>query len=275
MVRVLLFCALVMALCPGSASAKPRRIVSLHLCADQYLLEFADPAAILSVSYLARDPALSPQAEAARRVPVNRGGAEEALVLRPDLVLIGRYTAPVTRDLLTRFGVPLVEVDVPNDLDGVRRTTRMVTSALGEADRGEAAIAAMDALLERTRARPEPPDAKRPVAAVFEANGLTLGRGTLLDALMTLAGLDNLAARLNLDHYQYLGVERLVLAAPDLVIIGSDRRPGDSLGQSITRHRAIAALLNGAPPARLGDPALACPTPRVAALVGALARMRP
>ncbi|RLA20277.1 MAG: ABC transporter substrate-binding protein, partial [Gammaproteobacteria bacterium] len=91
--RDLILC-LVIALLPGAAfSAKPQRIVSLNLCADQLLLQLAEPKAIASLTHLAADPELSYLAEEATNYPLNYGSAEEILQLDPDLILAGSFTA--------------------------------------------------------------------------------------------------------------------------------------------------------------------------------------
>ena len=75
----------------GEAGAEaPRRVVSINLCTDQLALAVAAPGQLVSVSELARDPALSAMASRAAAIPSNRGRAEEVLALRPDLVLASR-----------------------------------------------------------------------------------------------------------------------------------------------------------------------------------------
>ena len=74
MVRRLLIpaCLLLIGAAPPTA---PRRIVSLNLCADQYLLALADPAQIVALTQYSRDPEMSAEAVRAARLPVTRGSA--------------------------------------------------------------------------------------------------------------------------------------------------------------------------------------------------------
>ncbi len=62
----------------------PRRIVSMNLCADQMVLQLAEPGTVLSVSFLTANPAESPMAHLTDGLVLNRGQAEEAIALDPD-----------------------------------------------------------------------------------------------------------------------------------------------------------------------------------------------
>ena len=135
---------------------KPRRIVSLNMCVDEFL-RLADPQNIASVTWLSRDPTNSNVAELAAQIPVNHGLAEEIIPLKPDLVIAGIYTARPAVAMLKRVGIPVAEIDVPKSLDDVRRQIREVAALVGERDKGEAIIKKMDATLTSLpppRARP-------------------------------------------------------------------------------------------------------------------------
>jgi iron complex transport system substrate-binding protein len=56
-----------LALGPGPSRAQPSRVISLNLCTDQLLLALADPGAIASVTYLARDCTISAHCREAAR----------------------------------------------------------------------------------------------------------------------------------------------------------------------------------------------------------------
>src|SRR5437868_842546 len=73
---------------PALAAGGPR-IVSMNVCTDQLLIALADPKQILGLSRFSRDASWS--ADGARRYPVLSGGAEDVLVLKPDIVLASLY----------------------------------------------------------------------------------------------------------------------------------------------------------------------------------------
>src|SRR5208282_4546026 len=199
---------------PAGAAAPASRVISLNLCTDQLVLALADRSAIVSVTYLARDCAISAQCRAAASEPINYGTAEELVAAEPDLVLGGRYTTRPAIGIARRLGMKVLEFDPPSSLDMVRRQIRDVAEALGRSERGEAMIADLDgrlAALPQAAAKGE-----RPVAAVYQANSVTVGANSLIDAALQVAGVDNLARR--------LGLRKLHVSAAR----NPDRRPARS-----------------------------------------------
>jgi iron complex transport system substrate-binding protein len=215
----------------------PRRVVSIHLCADQLLLALADRSQIASVSRFAIDPERSHMVAAARGFPLNRGQAEEVIAHRPDLVLAGARSARATVRTLAKLGYRVVDLPLARDFDDIRAQITRVAALLGHGERGTALIAAMDGTLRRARA-----DAAgiRPVAAIYQPMGFTSGRGSLEHALLTAAGFANLADRLGYRAFGHLPLERLVTERPDVVIdwMGHDDDP--SLARQGYRHPAFA-----------------------------------
>jgi iron complex transport system substrate-binding protein len=221
------------------APGKPQRIVSLNMCVDELLLRLAQPENVASVTWLSRDPRNSNVADAAARIPVNHGLAEEIIPLRPDLVIGGVYTARPAVAMLKRSGVPVAEVDVPKNLDDMRRQVRDIAALIGERERGEALVAAMDRSLA---ALPSPSWSPKPRAVVLNPNGATVGRGTLVDEIMTRAGLTNVAAELAIDNYGQIPLETVVANAVDVLILSASRDGPPALATEILRHPVLAAL---------------------------------
>lgn len=262
------FCGLVLtfaALCGDArAAAPPQRIVSLNLCGDQLAWMLAGRGRIAALSHLARSAELSYVAPQVTDVPIVQGVAEEILPLAPDLVLAGRYTAKPTVAFLRAKGVPILELSIPQDFAGIRDQVRRVARALGAEPRGEALIAAMDATL----AQPAPHrTGPRPVGVAWQAGGFTAGAGTLTDAVLDAAGLDNLATRSGLRGHGYLTLEAVVAGRPDLLIAEAALPGQPSLRQALLQHPALARP--GALGRRVTVPAplLACGTPATAEAV--------
>ena len=87
------------------AAERPSRVVSLNLCADQLLLQLAEPDQIKSLSPLARDRSLSFLAEAARAFPLNDGKGKSILFSGADLVLTGTFGQQNRTALLETTGL--------------------------------------------------------------------------------------------------------------------------------------------------------------------------
>lgn len=237
---------IVLAVLAGSAGAraddaapKPKRIVSLNMCLDELTLALADRDAIASVTWLSRDKLNGNMAEAAERVPVNKGSAEEVLSARPDLILVGPFTPAPTRAMLAHVDAPLREFGVPETLGEVRAQIRDVAGAIGEPARGEAMVAELDRRLARASVDPRLPKLR---AIILRPNGFTVGPGSLVDELLDHAGLENLAARLDIGSYEQMPLERIASLDADVLVANSEGVGLPSLATEALHHPMIAAL---------------------------------
>ncbi|MBU3078695.1 ABC transporter substrate-binding protein [Sphingomonas quercus] len=225
---------LILALAATSGAAAPRRIVSLNLCADQYLLALADPGQIAALTQYARDPAMSAEPGRAARLPFSRGSAEEVMALDPDLILSTPYRR---MDALAAAGrhYPTITLDPADSYAAIRDQVRQVAGAIGHPERGEALVRRMDAALARL---PRNAGGGR-VAAYYQRRGYLTGRGTLIDDLMARAGLVNLAARLGRPALSRLSLEQLVAARPDFLIVETDSAHVADQGTEMLQHPAL------------------------------------
>ena len=242
-----------------AATVKPRplRVMSMNLCADQLVLALLPPERIASVSWLARDRSLSLMAKAAAGVPVNRGTAEEVVRQRPDLVLTGSFPRPAVAELLARVGVPVLAVDHASDYATIRRITRQVAVAVGATRRGEALIARMDAQLAAAAHRPV-----RRRVAVWGGDGIGGGTGSLLGAMIASVGATDVGSAAT-----HRGVEGLLRADPDLLLVSEARRPDRRA--DVRQHPVVRARW-GKRTVRFPAVWHGCGTPMVGAGVAAL-----
>lgn len=218
-----------------AADTAPRRIVSLNLCADELVLRLVPKDRVLSVTRLAADPVGSTVADLAAGVPANRGLAEEVVPLGPDLVIAGAFTTRNTVAMLLRFGIPVMELTIPQNLDEAYAQIRLVAQRLGVPERGEAMVGEIEAPL----AAAPPAPARPPRAVVMRPNGFTVGRDTLADDLMRRAGLDNVAARLSPDKLGQLSLEEIVTARPDVLVVDDEPDAPPSLAREMMAHPAV------------------------------------
>lgn len=215
---------------------KPQRIVSLNLCADQYLMAIADPAQIGALTHLSRDRAMSAGAAAADRLPVMRGSAEEVLTLNPDLLVASPSRRMETRAAL-KGRYPLLELPSAKSYADIVRQVREIATAVGHGDRGEALIRNMDASLARL-----PPKRPRGVAAYYQRRGYLTGAGTLVDDLMARMGLVNLATRLGKPALSRMSLEEMIAARPDYIIIEDASDRVTDLGTEMLHHPALNGI---------------------------------
>ena len=222
----------------AAAPAPPRRIVSLNLCADQYLLALADPSQIVALTRFARDPAMSAVADQAKALPVSRGSAEDVLMLRPDLVIASPFRRKTLGDVLAGRHIPTIDLPPADTYAAIRTQVRQVAAAVGHRDRGEALIRRMDNALAHI-----PRNAGRGrVAAYYQRRGFLTGTGTLVDELMGRVGLVNLATRLGKPALSQLSLEAMALARPDFMIVESATDRVTDQGTEMLHHPILAPI---------------------------------
>ncbi|OYD81208.1 ABC transporter substrate-binding protein [Azospirillum brasilense] len=256
---------------PGKPLGKPQRIVSLNLCADELLLRLVRPERLAAVTWLAHDPRASTVADRASRVPVNHGTAEEILPLNPDLIVAGRYTTRVAVGLLRRLDAPLLELDVPQSVAGVAEQIRGLARAVGEPERGEELVAD---LLSRLDALPPAAQGPRPTAVVLRPNGFVAGSGSLVDEILSRAGLENMADRLPLGSQGALPLEAIILGGADVLIVDAAPDAPPSLAVALLHHPALKALNHRVRTLSLPTRLWTCPGPQIAEAAERLAAAR-
>ncbi len=237
----------------AAAPRPPRRIVSLNLCADQYLLALADPAQIVALTRFARDPNMSAAADAARTMPVSRGSAEDVLMLHPDLVIASPFRRQTVAAVLAGRNVATLDLPPADSYAAIVTQVRQVAAAIGHRDRGETLIRRMDTALARL---PRAPGGGR-TAAYYQRRGFLTGTGTLVDELMQRLGLANLATRLGKPALSQLSLEQMALARPDYLIVESATDRVTDQGTEMLHH----PILDGIPRLRIPEAWTVCGGP--------------
>lgn len=225
----------------AGADAQPQRIASLNLCTDQLLLLLVPRARIASVSDWAARPESSYMAEAARGLPLNRGLAEGVLPYHPDLIIAGQFNDPSMISLLRQLGYRVEVVSVPRNLDEARADILHFGELVGAERAARDLLRDMDQRLRRIAARIAGKPAQ--LAAVYAPNGVTVGRGTVLDDILSHAGLRNLAAERGVSGYGQFSLEQLLVAKPQWLILDVTAEvSGGSIAHSYLQHPALAAV---------------------------------
>ena len=246
--------AAVLVIATGAAAANPMHIMSLKVCTDELLLDLVPTDRIASVTFLSQEKTSLAWWPQGAHVPVNHNTAEEILATHPDLILTDSFTAPGLRAILAKSGARIVEVPPAENWAQIRAVTRQVAQAVGEAARGEALIAQMDATLRDVAAhRP----AKPLIVAEWGGGGFVPGTGGLFDTLLTTAGARNVER----GGFAYYDVETLLAKQPDALVYGETYADTASLRADQDLH---PALLKRYADRRITYPALYCGVPQSA-----------
>ena len=224
----------------GETGPRAPRAASINLCTDQLLVATADPAQIVGLSPYFRDEVRSWAAgRVPDGVPVLSGGAEDVLVLKPDLVLAGRFTRRATRELLRAKGLRVEEFDVVRSLDDARRQIRRMGDLLGQPGRAEAQVAGIDAAANRARLAA---GVRGLTALPLQRRGWVSGGDSLMTSLLAEVGLTNAAAGLGVGAGGQVSLEVIVRARPDLLLVSRDDGRAEDQGRAFLLHPALSRL---------------------------------
>ena len=170
----------------------------------------------------------------ARRFPATNGTAEEAIALRPGLVLASSFTPASTLGAYRRLGLKVATYGTAATIEENRAQIRAIARELGAQARGEALIARID----RAVADAAPTDARHPSALLWlGGSNLVNGQGTLIGEMTERAGFRNASADYGVRYTGALPLEFVVARPPDVVMT-----PGQSAGANEEARRVSLRL---------------------------------
>jgi iron complex transport system substrate-binding protein len=225
--------AIVLAL-PANASAAPR-IVSMNICTDQLLLAIADPAQIMGLSRFAGS-SRQWAGETASKFPVLSGGAEDILLLKPDIVAVGDFDKRSTRELLKANGQNLVEFPIPRTLADVRAQIRQMGELAGHPERAVAEIARLDTAIAGAR---QAAAGKHFRMLPLSRRGWVPGRDSFVGAILAEAGLVSATGELGIGFGGYVSMEEIIRLRPDFLVVSDAGERAEDDGSAFLLHPAL------------------------------------
>jgi iron complex transport system substrate-binding protein len=219
-------------------AAKPTRIVSQTLASDEMLFAMVPPARLVGLSSLSRDLKYSNVvAEATAHPAPGIESAEDALRLRPDLVVVASYSRAEVVSLLESTGAPIYRLSNRDDLEGVMANIRALGEAVGEEAAAERVVGGMRARLaavaKRRAGHPRP-------RVLSYSGGFTAGKGTSFDDIVTRAGGLNEAAARGIEQFPKLSAEQVLVWNPDVIVSGYLPGEADSVRRHLTTTAGVA-----------------------------------
>lgn len=252
-----------------SAEAKPR-VASLNMCTDQLVLALADDVQILGLSALSSDPVLSYYRARARLFPKLSGLAEDAVILKPDVIVTASFAKPETRRLLAQSGRKVEAFSDARTIAEVKHQITRMGALLEQQARAAIAVAAIDAALAEIGL----PGSILPLSLLpLERRGWITGRETLLTDVLRSAGYRNLGAEI-VDYGGRMPLETLATLSPDRLLLTSEGAHAEDQGSALLQHPALARLRARGVliiPERL----TVCPGPMLAEALRLLKRQQP
>lgn len=216
----------------GFAAAEPARptIVSLDYCADQFVLALADREQILALSKDA-ERQFSYLRDKAAGIPKVRAAAEDVVALNPDIVVRSWGGDARALALYQRFGIRTVQIGYAEDVEGTGDLLREVASAIGQTVRAEAILSAAP--------KPAAPSGRK--AVYVTPGGVSAGKDTMIESIMTHAGLENANTGTG---WTSLPLESLVMEPPGLMLAAFFGFDDDATDRwSVSRHPVMQRLM--------------------------------
>jgi len=242
---------------PDAIAQPQQAVVSLDYCADQYVLALSERQHIRGLSP-ASQSSYAYYKNQAQGLPQLRAEAETIIDAKPTIVVRqwgGGFQAP---GLLKRFGMDVAQIDFGHGFETAEANLRHMGEALRAQEKAQALIrnmrqrlGAIGASLSRKTVRPR--------ALYLTPGGVSAGKGTFVDVILSRAGVMNITAEQGLTGWPAVDLEELVLNRPDLIITGffdlGDEQPSH---WSIARHSYLQTLFEEVPTLHLPGRLLAC-----------------
>lgn len=228
MIRLLPALALLLAACAGEGPARvagdgPPTIVSLNPCTDAVLAEVSAPGQLLAISHYSKDPrASSIEPAMAARFAATGGTVEEVLALDPDVVVAGSFLAPDSRAALERLGIEVATFGIAGSVAESEAQVRALAALAGRAEAGEVLVAR----IEKALAEAAPPPGAPLGVLLWQPGGIVAGEQALVSDLLARTGLANLAPARGLAQADYVALEDIVAAPPQVLLVA-----GGEVGQ--------------------------------------------
>lgn len=200
--------------------AKPQRVASINLSADEVLSAILPPGRLVSVTRWADDEGTS---NVAGRIPAGvhrfvKADLEQLVALRPDLVVVSEYTDADFLKLLERSGLRFHRMQGIASIEGVRAAILGLGRAVGEDDAARRLVARFDETLAELRRRLA---GAKPPRVLYWSSNMTAGADTAIGALIEAAGAINVGREMGVSGIAPPGAERAFVADPDVVLVGT------------------------------------------------------
>ena len=229
-------------------AAPPQRILALSLGHDEMLLALVGRERLAGVGPFAADTTYSNVAGLVAGLDTLPSNAPEAiLAMRPDLIVVSRYTKADLVELIKETGVPVVRTALENSAAGNIPNILLLGYLLGVEQRALELVAEIEGRIAAVAGRvPAAGDPAMPAVlaiARFSDTIYAAGGRTTEGGIIEAAGGVNAAARGGIDGHQTVSIESLAALAPEVILITQPAEMGGTaLHDELTAAPALAAI---------------------------------
>ena len=207
-------------------SQPAERIVSLAPSTTEILFAIGAEDTIVARSGLCDYPAAALELPSIGQL-YPRLNAEAVVLLSPDLVLAAGVTHPQDVERLAKLGYAVYATSVSRGFDDIYRDIEAVGSLTGHTEGAASLLADLRrrvAVVEaRSRQRSRRPRVFVEMDATDTSRPWTAARGSFIDALVRLAGGENVV-RVTGDAYVQVSLEALIVGDPEFILVNGGAR---------------------------------------------------
>ncbi len=201
---------------------KPQRIISMSISTDEILIDLVPASRITAFSRLVDDPGISNVVERAQSVGsrVDGQSSEAIMALHPDLVLIPDFVKPEVIQSLRDMNLQIYVYRTPKSMEDVRQCIRFLAEAVGEKERGEMMVTAMDEHLKKVQEKIGTiPKEKQKRLVFIRSNGAYYSPQASFNDVCKYAQVRNALDELHYDKAGFVNQEAVVQLNPDVFLL--------------------------------------------------------
>lgn len=224
---------------------KPKRIVSITLSSDEFLLDLVPPDRIAGLSSIVDRPEISNVTEKAKAVKgrIRDPNPEAIMALNPDLILTADFIKPEVITSMRDLGIPVYVYRTQSSYEEIRQSVRAIEKALGENGQAEKLVREMDEKLATVEKKlGNIPENQRPRIVFFRTYGAYCNPYSTFNDSCRYAQIRDATWELRYDRQTLLSEEQVVRLNPDIFMIADWNFDGyhvaQKIGQSIMSNPA-------------------------------------
>ncbi|MEM4409837.1 MAG: ABC transporter substrate-binding protein [Candidatus Caldarchaeum sp.] len=193
----------------------------MNLASDEILIDLVDGGRIAGLTYLARDGRISNISEKLGGINAAvRANLEEIVALKPDLVIIAKFSHPDFIAQLKGAGIRTLLLEHFESIDGVRKTIAEIGKAVCEEERARELIERMDRELDEI-AKTHSGVKNKPRVLYYSPAGFTAGKDSIVDDIITHAGGINAVSEAGIYGNKKVSLELIATLEPDVIVLSS------------------------------------------------------
>jgi len=246
----------------------PQRLVSLAPNNTEFLFALGLGDKVVGVSDFSNYPPEAAKIETVGGMPLN---FEKIVALKPELILAAGITSPADVSKLEELGLTVLVLN-PSDIKGILHSIELVGQATGTEVQAKALAGEIEARVEAVTHKTGQATEQPRVFLELDETLYTVGPGSFIDALISMAGGTNIASDASSPYPQF-SAEEIIRRNPQVIILAdADYGVTPEAVKSRPGWEAISAVKNDAIYPINAD-IISRPGPRIAQGLEALAKI--